>query len=97
MKIIVLAKKVTVIILAHVFMRIVTYLKSTSVTECNEIIIVMNIVSTTMTIATNVTSMASIDCHNIKVRDCHILHIFCHIFHFISYHTAIYNYYYLLS
>ena len=57
------------------------YLKSTadtSVTECDEIIIVMNIVSTkdtntiatkkTNTIATNVTSTASINCHSKKVR-----------------------------
>ena len=54
------------------------YLKSiadTSVTACNEIISVMNIVSTKMTntIATNI----SINCHNEKVRykiDCYILH-----------------------
>ena len=47
-----------------------------SVTECDEIIIVMDIVSTkkTNTIATYVTSTASINCHNKKVRDCYILH-----------------------
>ena len=44
-------------------------------TECDEIIIVMNNVSTKKTIATNVTSTASINCHSIKVRDCHIFHI----------------------
>ena len=43
-------------------------------TECDEIIIVMNIVSTKKTIATNVMSTASINCHSIKVRDCYILH-----------------------
>ena len=37
-----------------------------SVTECDEIIIVMNIVSTkkTITIATDVTSTAAINCHS---------------------------------
>ena len=52
-------------------------------TECDEVIIVMDIASTkktnTMarknvnTIATNVTSPVSINCHNKKVRDCYIL------------------------
>ena len=55
------------------------YLKSivdTSVIECDEIITVLNIVSTklTNTIATNVTSTASMNCHSKKVRDCYILH-----------------------
>ena len=55
------------------------YLKSiadTSVTECDEIITVMDIVSTkkTNTITTNVTSIASINCHTKKVKDCYILH-----------------------
>ena len=55
------------------------YLKSiadTLVTECDEIVFIMNIVSTkkTNTIATNVTSTASINCHSKKVRDCYILH-----------------------
>ena len=57
------------------------YLKSiadTSVTECDEIVIIMDIVSTkkTNTIATknaNVTSTASIKYHSQKVRDCYIL------------------------
>ena len=62
------------------------YLKSkadTSDTECDEIIIVMDIASTkktntiatkkTNTIATNVTSIASINCRKEKVRDCYIL------------------------
>ena len=40
------------------------YLKSTSVTECDEIITVIDIVSTKKTIATNVTSTDSIDCHS---------------------------------
>ena len=53
------------------------YLKSiadTSVIECDEIITVTDIVSTKKinTIATNVTSTASINCHSKKVRD-----IFC--------------------
>ena len=55
------------------------YLKSiadTSVTECDEIIIVMDIVSTKMTntIAANITSTPSINCYSKKVRYCHILH-----------------------
>ena len=40
-------------------------------TVFDEIISVMDIVSTKKT---NVTSTASINCHSIKVRDCHILH-----------------------
>ena len=67
------------------------YLKSTSVTECDKIIIDMNNVSTKYTITTIVTSNASTNCHTIKVRDCHILHSF------IIYHNTIENYYYLLS
>ena len=72
------------------------YLKSTadtSVIACDEIITVMVIVSTkkTNTIATNVTSTASINCHSKKVRDWYILHTFC----FISDHITIENYYYL--
>ena len=55
------------------------YLKSTSDTsliECDEIMFVMDIVSTkrTNTIATTVISTASINCHSKKVRDCSILH-----------------------
>ena len=55
------------------------YLKSiadTSVTDFNEIIFVMDILSTknANTIATNVTQTASINCHDEKVRDCYILH-----------------------
>ena len=53
------------------------YLKSladTSVTECDEIIIDKDNVPTKKTIATNVTSTASINCHSKKVRDCYILH-----------------------
>ena len=62
------------------------YLRSiadTSVTECDEIIIVIDIVSTkkinaiaakkTKTIAANVTSTASINRHSKKVKDCYIL------------------------
>ena len=55
------------------------YLKSiahTSMTECDEIIIVMDNVSTkkTNTITTNVASTASINCHSKKVRGYYILH-----------------------
>ena len=51
------------------------YFKSiadTSVAECDEIIIVIDIASTKKAnaIATNVTSTASINCHRKKVRDC---------------------------
>ena len=72
------------------------YLKSitdTSVNECDDIIFVMDIVSTKKrnTIATNVTSTASINCHSKKVRDWYILHTFC----LISDHITIENYYYL--
>ena len=72
------------------------YLKSitdTSVNECDDIIFVMDIVSTKKrnTIATNVMSTASINCHSKNVRDWYILHTFC----FISDHITIENYYYL--
>ena len=55
------------------------YLKSvadTSVTECDEIIIAMNNLTTKKTnvITTNVTSTASINCYSKKVRDCYVLH-----------------------
>ena len=80
-KIIVHIKKILLGILAHVFVRIVLkkYLKSisdASVTECDEIIIVMDNVSTkkTNTIATNVTSTPSINCCSKKVGNCYILH-----------------------
>ena len=65
----------------------------TSVIEWDEIISVMDIVSTKMTntIAKNVTSTASINCHSKKVRDCYILHTV-----FISDLITIYNYHYLL-
>ena len=43
-------------------------------TKCDEIIIVMNNVSTKKIIAANITSTASTNCHSIKVRDCYILH-----------------------
>ena len=52
------------------------YIKSithTSLTESEEIIIVMNNVWTKKTIVTNVTSTALINCHSIKVTDCYIL------------------------
>ena len=46
-----------------------------SMTECDETVIVMDIIATkkTNTIATNVTSTALINCHSKKVRDCYIL------------------------
>ena len=49
------------------------YLKITSVTEGDEIIPVMDIVSRKKT---NATSSPSISCHTIKVKDCYILHKF---------------------
>ena len=53
------------------------YLKSiadTSLTESDEIIIVIDNVSTKKTTITNVTSTASISRHTIKVRDFYIFH-----------------------
>ena len=55
------------------------YLKSiadTSMTQCDETINVMDNVSTkkTNTIATNVTSIDSMNCHSKQVRDCYILY-----------------------
>ena len=55
------------------------YLRSTtdtSMTECDKIITVMDIVSTRKknTIAANVTGTASINCHSKNVRYCYILH-----------------------
>ena len=57
------------------------YLKSiadTSATDCDELIIVMDISSTkkTNTITTNVLSTASTNCRIKKVRDCYIFHTF---------------------
>ena len=80
-------------------MRRVKYLKTitdTSVTECDNVIIVINNVSTkkTNTIATNITSTASINFYSKKVRDCFILHtvflviIFLLIIIVICYHYA---------
>ena len=43
-------------------------------TEWDEIITVMDIVSIKRTIKTNVTSTASINCHSIKVTYCYVLH-----------------------
>ena len=39
--------------------------------ECDKIISFMDIVSTKKT---NVTSIPSINCHSIKVKDCYVLH-----------------------
>ena len=75
------------------------YLKSvtdTSVTKCDEIVIVMNNLSTKKTnnITTNVTNTASINCHSKKVRDFYILHkvllaiILILIFTIVCYHYA---------
>ena len=68
----------------------------TSVTKCDAIVTVMDIISTkkTNTIATNVMSTASINYHNKKVTDCYILHtallviILLLIITFICYHYA---------
>ena len=98
-KIIINVKKIIFRILAHVFVRRVKYLKTitdTSVTECDNVIIVINNVSTkkTNTIATNITSTASINFYSKKVRDCFILHtvflviIFLLIIIVICYHYA---------
>ena len=62
-------------------------------TECDEIIIVLDNLSIkeTKTIVTNVTSTTSISYHSKKVRDCYILH------GSISNHITVDNYYcYLL-
>ena len=50
---------------------------NTSVIEYDETTTVLDIVSTkkTNTIATNVTSTASINCHSKRVRDCYIFYI----------------------
>ena len=47
-------------------------------TECDEIVIVIDNASTkkTNTIATIVTGTASINCHSIKLRDCYILYFY---------------------
>ena len=98
-KIIINVKKIIFRILAHVFVRRVKYLKTitdTSVTECDNVIIVINNVSTkkTNTIVTNITSTASINFYSKKVRDCFILHtvflviIFLLIIIVICYHYA---------
>ena len=65
-KIIIRAKKIIAAILAHVFVRI-----GNSVIECDEIITVMDIVSTKMTNTIATSTSAS---HSKKVRDCYILH-----------------------
>ena len=64
--------------------------KDTSVTNCDDIVIAIDNLSTkkTDTIGTNVTSTASINCHHKKVRDILLL---------ISDHITIDNYYYFLS
>ena len=63
-------------ILAYVFVRIANIWKVLLILPCDEIITVMDIVSTKMTntIATNVKSTASINCHSKSVKDCYILH-----------------------
>ena len=75
------------------------YLKNvsnTSVTKCDEIRIVMDIVSTkkTNTIATNVANTASINCHSKEVRDYKKVRYFT--YSFISDHITIDHYHYLL-
>ena len=54
----------------------IKYLKSatdTSVTECDQIITVINNILTKMIMI--ITSTASINCHSIKVRDCYIVKV----------------------
>ena len=72
-KVIVSENEIIVGVLAHVFVKIITDI---SVIDWDEIIFVVDIVSTkkTNTIATNVTSTAWINCQSKKVRDCYILH-----------------------
>ena len=68
----------------------------TSVTRCDEIVIITDNLSTkkTNTIATDVTNTASINCYNKKVKQCYILHavllaiIFLLIIIIICYHHA---------
>ena len=62
-------------------------------TKCDEIIIVLDIVSTkkTTTVATNVPNTASINFPSKKVR---LLHF---VYSFIIHHITIDNYFYLLS
>ena len=77
-KIIVSAKKIIVGILTTFICENSKYLKripATSMADCDEIITVMDTISTkkTNTIATNVTSTALINFNGKKVRDCYIL------------------------
>ena len=72
-------KKITVGILAHVFVKNSKYLKSvvdTSVTECDEIVIGIDNLSTKRTnaVATNLTCTVSVSYYSKKARDCYILH-----------------------
>ena len=76
-KIIISAKKIKVGILAHVFVKIVfKKVANTSVTKFDEIVFVMNNLSTkkTSTTGKNVTNTASISCHSKTFTYCHILH-----------------------
>ena len=76
-KVIVRAKNIIFGILAHVFVRMASIksIADTSVVNYDEIITVLDIVSTkvTNTIATYVRSTASINRHCKKVKDCYIL------------------------
>ena len=98
-KIIVSAKKIIIGILAHVFVRISVkskYLKiiaDTIVTQCDEIIIFMDSLSTKKvnTIAANVTSTASMNWHSKKSK-----RLLYFAYSFISDHIAIDDYYYLM-
>ena len=72
-------KKITVGILAHVFVKNSKYLKSvvdTSVTECDEIVIGIDNLSTKRTnaVATNLTCTVSVSYYSKKASDCYILH-----------------------
>ena len=58
-------------------------MKSTLVTDCDENISVMDILSAKKT---NITSTTSINCHSIKVRDCYFYFILLVITIIICYH-----------
>ena len=90
-------KKITVGILAHVFVKNSKYLKSvvdTSVTECDEIVIGIDNLSTKRTnaVATNLTCTVSVSYYSKKSK-----RLLYFTYSFISNHITSDNYYYLLS
>ena len=77
-KIIVHVKKIVVGILAHVFVRTISYLKTitdTSVMACDEIISITDILSTKMTI--NIATNVSINSDSKKIRYIKLITTFC--------------------